>query len=145
GCKSHLLRVGILEDNITSHDIDGTLTESDALLFDVIFFTGGETPYLANQMKKFNFDKIVKAMVYANRVYVGISAGSMIASKNFYLPFDYQPSPEEFTGLGLTDICITVHCVAGTPSRDDLSSPHFSLTDRQAIVIKSNGYTLIDV
>ncbi|MCL2388561.1 MAG: Type 1 glutamine amidotransferase-like domain-containing protein, partial [Defluviitaleaceae bacterium] len=41
GCKSHLLRVGILEDNITSHDIDGTLTESDALLFDVIFFTGG--------------------------------------------------------------------------------------------------------
>jgi len=143
-CKSCLLRLGIPEGNITTHNIDGTLTKDDALFFDMIFFTGGNTAYLANQMKKFNFDKIVKAMVYANKIYVGNSAGSMIASKNFYLPFDYQAPPEVFTGIGLTDICITVHCAPGTPSRNDLSCPHFSLTDRQAIVIRSDGYELVE-
>jgi len=142
-CMNDLLLLGIPRANIFTYDIDGSLAEQDAMTFDVIFFTGGNTPYLAKRVRETNFDEIIKKMVYANKVYVGISAGSMLAMVDFNVDKLVESNPKEFTGLGLINIYFTVHCLPETTSRNDLPLPHIPLTDEQALAVSWNGYELI--
>jgi len=142
-CMNDLLLLGIPQENITTYDIDGSLTEQEAMTFDVIFFTGGNTPYLAKRVKETAFDRIIKGMVYANKVYVGISAGSMIAMTDFNVDQLTESSPGEFSGLDLINIYFTVHCLPDTPPREDLPGIHIPLTDEQALVVTWDGYELI--
>jgi len=143
-CKNNLLLLGVPMGNIVTYDIDGSLSERDAMTFDVIFFTGGNTPYLARQVRETGFDQIIKKMVYAGRVYVGISAGSMLAMPNFNVDNLPESSPTEFAGLGLVNAYFTVHCPPGTPSRSDFALPHISLTDRQALAVSEAGYEIVE-
>jgi len=142
-CKENLLLMGVLPENITTHDIDGSLSEKDAMIFDVIFFTGGNTPYLAKRVREVSFDQIIKSMVYKNKVYVGISAGSMLAMQDFNVDNLPLTNPMEFTGLGLVNIYFTVHCPSDTPPRNDLPLPHIPLTDEQALAVSWHGYEVI--
>jgi len=41
-CKQELIRLGAKEDNIYTYDIDGTIHEKEAMMFDVVYFTGGD-------------------------------------------------------------------------------------------------------
>ena len=138
--QSELLCMGILPGNITIHDIDGSLTEDDAMKFDVIYFTGGNTPYLAKRVKEANFDKIIKKMIYANKVYVGMSAGSMLLMSHFNVDDIHNSN---FEGLGLINAYGTAHCPPGTPNRTDLPLPHIALQENQALEVHNDGYTLI--
>ena len=141
--RDELLQMGILAGNITVHDIDGSLTAEAAMNFDVIYLTGGNTPFLAKRVYDFGFDKIIKKMVYANKVYVGMSAGSYLAMHNFNV--DNLPDDGRiFTGLGLIDAYFTVHCKPGTPNRTDFPLPHISLCENQALAVNSEGYELVD-
>ena len=138
--KNELLTMGILEKNITIHDIDGSLTEEEALRFDVIYITGGNTPYLAKRVREVGFDEIIKKMIFANKVYIGMSAGSMLLMPNFNVDDIYNP---HFAGLGLIEAYVTVHCDEGTKNRSDLPLQHISLQENQAIEVHWDGYTLI--
>lgn len=138
-----LIRMGMLDDNITMYDIDGTLHEDIAMRFDAIYITGGNTPYLAKRVKEAGFDKIIKKMVYANKVYVGMSAGSMLLMPNFNIDNLIPSFPTEFDGLGLINAYFTVHCAPGTPNRTDFSLPHISLQEHQAIEVSSKGYKVL--
>ena len=140
----NLLLLGILPENIRTYDIDGSLSTPDAILFDVIFFTGGNTPYLAKRVRETHFDEIIKKMVYQNKVYVGISAGSMLAMADFNV--DNLPAADstEFAGLGFIHEYFTVHCPPGTLPRTDLPLPHIPLTDNQALAVGWKGYEIID-
>ena len=142
-CKENLLLLGVLPEKITDYDIDGSLSEQDAMLFDVIFFTGGNTPYLAKRVRETGFDQIIKNMVYRNKVYVGISAGSMLAMQDFNVDKLTLTNPMETVGLGLINIYFTVHCPGGTTPRNDLPRPHIPLTDEQALVVSWHGYEVI--
>lgn len=138
--QSELLCMGVLPNNITIHDIDGSLTEDDAMKFDVIYFTGGNTPYLAKRVKEANFEKIIKKMIYANKVYVGMSAGSMLLMSHFNVDDIHNPI---FEGLGLINAYGTAHCAPGMPSRTDLPLPHIALQENQALEVHNDGYKLI--
>ena len=143
-CKDNLLLLGILPENIFYCDIDGSLSEQDAMTFDVIFFTGGNTPYLAKRVRETCFSEIVKRMVYSNKVYVGISAGSMLAMSDFNVDNLPANNPMEFSGLGFINAYFTVHCTPGTLPRNDLPLTHIPLTDNQALAVSWNGYEIID-
>ena len=142
-CKNDLLLLGIPHENIFTYDIDGTLSAQDAMTFDVIFFTGGNTPYLTKRVRETHFDEIIKHMVYNNKVYVGISAGSMLAMGDFNV--DNLPVNDlmDFIGLGLINAYFTVHCAPYTLPRTDLPLPHIPLTDDQALAVSWNGYEVI--
>lgn len=142
-CMNDLLLLGIPMENIVTYDIDGSLAEEDAMAFDVIFFTGGNTPYLAKRVRETGFDEIIKKMVYANKVYVGISAGSMLAMADFNVDKLIESSPKDFAGLGLINIYFTVHCLPETKPRNDLPLPHIPLTDEQALAVSWDNYELI--
>jgi len=139
--KNELIVMGFLDSNITIHDIDGSLAEEDALKFDVIYLTGGRTPYLAKRVREVGFEKIIKRMIFANKVYIGMSAGSMLLMHHFNEDDMYNP---DFAGLGLVKAYAAAHCPAGTENRIDLPLPHIALQENQAIEACWNGYTLLE-
>jgi len=139
--RNELLTMGILSENITIHDIDGSLTEEDAMRFDVIYITGGNTPYLAKRVKDVRFEKIITRMIFANKVYIGMSAGSMLLTPSFNEDDIHNPL---FEGLGLIKAYIAIHCDVGTQNRSDLPLPHIALQENQAIELHSDGYELIE-
>ena len=143
-CKEDLLLLGTFPENIFSYDIDGSLSEQEAMMFDIIFLAGGNTPYLAKRVRETHFGEIIKNMVYKNKVYVGISAGSMLAMQDFNVDNLPAANPAEFTGLGLINVYFTVHCSPGTLPRNDLPLPHIPLTDNQALAVSWNGYEIIE-
>jgi len=139
--KNELLAMGFLSENIEIHDIDGSLTEDAAMKFDVIYLTGGNTPYLIWRVREAGFGEIIKKMIYANKVYIGMSAGSMLLMPN--INFDDIENPL-FAGLGLIKAYFTVHCEPGTKNRSDLALPHIALQENQAIEVRWDGYELIE-
>lgn len=138
-CRDELLRIGVLLENITVYDIDGSLTIDEAMTHDVIYFTGGDTDYLLKQIKETKFDSIIKKMVYANKVYVGVSAGSLIATPNIGKPTDAKTS-----GLALVHAYLSVHQPEGTTPEADLPLPHIPLTDNQALAVNWSGYEIVE-
>jgi peptidase E len=143
-CRKELLSLGVPTENIVTHDIEDSMSEQDAMTFDAIYLIGGDTWYLSKRAKQTGFDEIIKKMVYANKVYVGISAGSMLAMAHFNVDGLSEPDPMDFAGLALICAYFTVHCEPGTPNRTDLPLPHISLTDNQALAVSWQGYELIE-
>ncbi|MCL2221466.1 MAG: Type 1 glutamine amidotransferase-like domain-containing protein [Oscillospiraceae bacterium] len=139
--KNELLAIGISSDNITVHDIDGSLSEENAMKFDVIYFTGGKTPYLAQRVFETGFDKIIKKMIFANKVYIGMSAGSMLLMSNFNVD---DPNNPKFNGLGVIEAYGSAHCDDNIQIRTDLPLPHIALRENQALKLSWNGYELLD-
>lgn len=86
----------------------------------VIFVGGGNTTYLLNEVKKSGLDRELKNLL-SERVYVGISAGSMILSKTIQTSLEYlfrlydDESENPPLGLGFIDFDIRPH----------LNSSHF--------------------
>ena len=138
-CRDELLNAGIIPENITVYDIDGSLTADEAMVYDVIYFTGGDTGHLLRRIKDTGFDATIKKMVYANKVYVGASAGSIIATPNIRDPFD-----EATSGLALVHVYLSVHQPEGVPVRTDFPLPHIPLTDNQALAVNWDGYEVVE-
>lgn len=138
-CFAEILSAGILANNIHIYDIDGTLTLDEAMTYDVVYVTGGSTVHLLKRIKETGFDKILKKMVYVNKVYVGASAGSLIAAPNIGEPYN-----KETAGLCLINAYHSFHNLAGTDARTDLPLPHIPLTGGQALAVSWDGYELIE-
>jgi peptidase E len=136
GCKQELIKIGILPENITVYDLTYCMPENEAMEYDVIYFTGGNATRLLKLLTDTGFDKTVKKMVYSNKAYIGVSAGSMVAMPN--LNIDGMP------GLCLIHAYFTVHCEPNTPNRTDLRLPHYSIGGGHAFAVNWAGYELID-
>ena len=91
------------------------------LVFGLLVFGGGNTKYLRSWIKKSGLEEILPSLL-KNKVYVGISAGSMVTAKRVSLPSEnilyYEKERdlgETLPGLGFVDFEIRPH----------LNSPHF--------------------
>lgn len=142
-CRDELLEAGILNENITFYDLDGRLTAESALAYDAVYFTGGNTGFLLNRIKETGFDVIIRKLVYANKVYVGVSAGSIIAGRDISTAAMTEMAADR-NGLALVNAYISVHCSENMKPRTDLPLPHITLTDTQALVVTYDDYELID-
>lgn len=138
-CRDELLNAEIIPENITVYDIDGRLSAGEAMTYDVIYFTGGDTGHLLRRIKETGFDAVIKKMVHANKVYVGASAGSIIATPNICDPFD-----EKTAGLALIHAYLSVHQPEGAAARTDMPLPHVPLTDNQALAVSWHGYEVVE-
>ncbi|SHO45524.1 Type 1 glutamine amidotransferase-like domain-containing protein [Anaerocolumna xylanovorans] len=137
-CYLELVHTGISAENIRLYNIGDELGEEELLDYDVVYFTGGDTGYLLNRLRETGFDSTVKKMVHHNKVYVGVSAGSLIAAPNIGDPFT-----EATRGLCLLNAYLSVHCTEETVERE-LPLPHIRLRDNQALLVTYNGYILIE-
>lgn len=137
-CRRELLLAGIAEANITVCPLDVPVPYQQAMAHDAIYVTGGDTAHLLRRMKATGFDALVKQMVYAGKVYVGVSAGSLIAAPGIAVPFAVEKA-----GLALINACLSVHAAADIPQPEALPLPHVPLRDGEALWVRWDGYALI--
>ncbi len=83
--------------------------------YDVSYICGGNTYSILDQIKQKKLDRLLKAFVNRRGIYLGISAGSIIAGENIEIAgWGSEGDPNEIglkdlTGLGLTNIAIFPH------------------------------------
>ena len=142
---------------LTEFDLEGKNEASlrDKLKeFDVIYVEGGNTFYLLKYVRESGFDKAMRSFLDNGGVYVGVSAGSIIACK------DISPSGwakewdenivglKDFRGLGLVDFIIMPHYVPEheaiiKENRDKIPYPIIALTDLQAVLVEDENIQFI--
>ena len=99
--------------------------------YDAIVFCGGDACRLLNEVKRTGFSTPLKQAVENGLIYLGISAGSMIAAGNF---------PD---GLGYLTNPIIPHAEEGTPCGEVPSDEPIKMADGQVIVIKGDKKEII--
>lgn len=88
--------------------------ERDLNNVDIVHVNGGNNFYLLLQARKSGFDRWVKKAVDKGKIYIGSSAGSIIASPNIEITRKiqtkiYERELKNFTGFGLVDFIVLPH------------------------------------
>jgi dipeptidase E len=110
--KQEIIRVGIKKENLVEFDLDKNPDYGLLRNIDSIFVEGGNTFYLLSRVRQTGFGKKILELVNAGVVYVGVSAGSILACKDIKVaePFDRNDYIiKDFEGLGLTNKIIVPH------------------------------------
>jgi len=140
--KDKLISVGFKIDEfsitgMTKEDIEAKLADKQ-----VIYFCGGNTFYLLDQVIKSNCGEIIKRKVNEGVIYIGSSAGSMIAGLRIDLVSeidDRSKAPDlKSTGLGIVDIAILPHWGSDTFREGYLSDIESMYTEGVKILPLTN-------
>ncbi|MBI2054014.1 MAG: Type 1 glutamine amidotransferase-like domain-containing protein [Candidatus Staskawiczbacteria bacterium] len=116
---------------------------------DIIFVEGGNAYYLLEAMKKSGFEKVIKDLMKKGVVYLGVSAGSIVAGQTIETSMD-----ENITGLKKTDglkivpFNVFVHY---RPEYEELAKqklknskyPLHALKDDQALLIQGENMVML--
>ncbi|MFA5025755.1 MAG: Type 1 glutamine amidotransferase-like domain-containing protein [Candidatus Shapirobacteria bacterium] len=156
--KEGLEKVGFVVDefsikDMTSGDIEAKLTDKN-----LIYFCGGNTFYLLDQVIKTGCDEIIKRKLNEGVIYIGSSAGSMIAGLRIDLISeidDRSKAPDlKSTGLGLVDIAILPHWgseifkaeyLRGAPSMYTEGVKILPLTNYQYLWVKDGETRIVQI
>ena len=116
--------------------------------FDAVFITGGNTYYLLYHMQQSGFDKVVTDLVRSGVVYIGSSAGSVVACPNINTASGDDASVvplSNYTGLGFVTYCIVPHlnkakyaAVAQEFAHKEDGCSYIGLTDAQILVVEDD-------
>ena len=106
--KKELVKLGLTVDELevstaTADEITGKLEKND-----FIYITGGNVFFLLQELRRTGADKVIKKQVEAGKLYIGESAGSMIASPNIEYAQDMDsvkkaPNLNTFEAMSLVD------------------------------------------
>ena len=105
-----ILSLGFKKENITEYKIGNQL---DINNYDVLYMMGGNTFYLLDMIRKYEFDKIINRFINNNKIYIGSSAGSEILGSSISPAIGYDENNvnmTDFTGLKIVDGLIVPHC-----------------------------------
>ena len=150
--KQELLDLGILDGNIREINLDNTFSFKGLGDCDLIYVCGGNTFYLLKKVRETGFDKIIVDFVKNDRLYFGVSAGSILACPDIGIaaPFDLNDSGvTDFSGLNLIDVIVSPHY----SNKDKLIIEKFKskskfpvvpLTDSQALLIIDGKKEIIE-
>ena len=110
--------------------------------FDVIYMMGGNTFYLMDMIRKYNFDTVIKKAMDNGIIYIGSSAGSIILgnSVEYALPFDENNVDlKDFSGLRIIDGIIIPHANRKeefiSKVKENIGEKLFLLYDEDGIII----------
>ena len=135
-----ILDLGFSKENIYEFKIGQK--EININDFDVIYMMGGNTFYLMDMIRKYNFDTVIKKAMDNGIIYIGSSAGSIILgnSVEYALPFDENNvNMKDFTGLKLIDGIIIPHANRKeefiSKVKENIDEKLFLLYDENGIII----------
>lgn len=114
--------------------------------FDYLYAAGGNTYSLRRAMKKSGFDFAISHLLETNQVYIGESAGALVAGRSLrgFESMDDASGATAWDGLGLIDTIIVPHNdspdprYAGRAPEIAAANPGFEvlpLNDNQALVV----------
>lgn len=113
---------------------------------DIIFVAGGNTFYLLEQARKSGFLEVVKEAVANGKIYIGSSAGAVLAAPDIrYVELFDNPSPDfgDTASLALVNFRILPHF--GNPKYADLHDKvlaGYQSKDSRLIPVKDNEFLL---
>ncbi|MCX6721010.1 MAG: Type 1 glutamine amidotransferase-like domain-containing protein, partial [Candidatus Staskawiczbacteria bacterium] len=143
--------------NVEEVDIDGK-TEAQVMealkLKDIIFVEGGNAFYLLNSMRRCKFEKVIRKLLKEGKVYIGASAGSIVAGKTIktagWSGEENISHLKNLKGLNLVGFDIFVHY---QPEHAEIIKKKMPfkwqrnklkiLTDQQAILVQGKEVDLI--
>ena len=79
-CRQDLTNAGILEKNVIDYDLDRPMSLDELKQYDAIYFCGGSETRLIEAINRIDFAPVLLQAVEEGLFYIGVSAGSMIAS-----------------------------------------------------------------
>jgi len=150
--------------NVEEIDIEG---KSDKQLMkilemkDIIYVAGGNAFYLLDKMRKCNFRKVIKKLLKWGKVYIGSSAGTIVAGKTIQTANKFETGINKedenfvhlknFKGLNLVPFDIFVHYLPEDAEiiKQKMPDPIKRaknlriLTDEQAILVQGKEVDLI--
>jgi len=152
----HIKQLKVLGLSVEDIDIEGKTLEELREFFkdkDIIYVQGGNTFYLLKAVKESGFDKLVPELLDEGKIYIGISAGSMICGPTIetagWKNVDANVvGLKDLTALGLVPFIIFVHYRPEHRETILESAPRSKyplkiLTDDQAILVQDGKYQLV--
>jgi len=145
--------------NVEEIDISGK-KEAEVMrvleLKDIIFVAGGNTFFLLKSMRECNFGKIVRKLMKLGKVYIGVSAGSIVAGQTIKTAGWKDADKnvvglKNLKGLGLVPFDIFVHYTPDWAETIKQQIPNSKkrakklriITDDQAILVQGKEVSLI--
>ena len=122
GCLDDLTSCNIKDSNITIYDMHEYLSKEEIIKYDAIYVCGGSTKKLMSRIVELNMVDTFNYYVNNNGIYIGVSAGSIVAH-----------NPLNFISNNLD-----VHCENGSNNGIITTNEDIYLTDNQAILITDN-------
>jgi dipeptidase E len=123
--------------------------------FDVIFVEGGNTFYLLKYVRESGFDKVLKPFLDRGGIYLGVSAGTMIAGLNIksagWKHMDRNiVNLKNLSGLKLVPFVISVHIDDSNielikECANKVNYPVVALTDKQAILVENGKQKIVGI
>lgn len=137
--KFELLELGILEDNIFKFNLDYQIAYDEVKNVDAIYICGGSTLHLLNKIKEIQFDIVIKKLINDSKLYVGVSAGSIVLG----------PKVKDQSGLNIVDTIIMPHYCDEfheklVTMRMQTEFSITPLTDSQALLVSEMKYQIIE-
>jgi peptidase E len=150
--KKELFDLGIKRENFKVLDITRKIPYSEVSNFDAMYVCGGNTFYLLAKVREYGFDKVIKQFVEEGKVYVGVSAGSILVGPTVDVssPWDEDDvGLTDFTGLNLVNVATIPHYQRKEKSivedlREKLKCEIVTLTDNQALLVLGEKTQVIE-
>lgn len=124
--------------------------------FQAIYVEGGNTFYLLDWVRKSGFDKVLQKLTDEGKIYVGVSAGSILAGPDIELSnwkHDWDKNIvnlQDLTGLNLVSFAISPHFIEDDRTLLEQKSktvnyPIVALNDTQAILVNGGHVKIVGV
>lgn len=120
-----------------------------------LYISGGNTFYLLQELKRKNLLPLIRERINQGMVYVGESAGAIIASKDIFYSHimddkEQAPNLTDYTALDLVDFSVLPHW--GESPFEEITEQTaavyegqlqlLKLTNQQAVLVNDNKYTV---
>jgi dipeptidase E len=112
--RSALVKAGFVVSDYTVTGKTKAAIAKEVKKVDVIYFSGGNTFYLLQQIQLSRSIGIFRNAVKAGKIYIGTSAGSIVAGPDIYPTYRLDnakqaPKLKGYKGLGLVDFVVLPH------------------------------------
>ena len=119
--KKALSALGLTVDELEISTASPDEIKTKLAANDFIYLSGGNTFFLLQELKRTGADKLLAQHVQAGKLYIGESAGAMVASPNaeYAAAMDSMkkaPGLTDYASMGLVDFYTVPHC-ANAPFR----------------------------
>lgn len=150
--KQELIDLGL--KNITIANMHRDIMIDTFNDFNVIYVCGGNTFSILQKLRETKLNKFIIEQVKKGTIYVGVSAGSIIAGKNIEIASwgsegdKNEINLKDLKGLSLTDVTIFPHFKQELRTevekfRNKVKYPVIELTDEQAMFIINGNKQII--
>lgn len=133
-CRLDLTNAGILAENIIDYNLDRPMSIDELMQYDAIYFCGGSETYLMEAINKIGFAPVLLQAVEKGLFYIGVSAGSMIATTS--VP----------NNLGIIGNPLEPHCESNITPCGELPAEGepINISDNQAVWITDETAVIIE-